>query len=45
MKYILFKVEKFARERTNKFIIYLLIIASIGFYLGFILGRFFSVQF
>lgn len=39
MKSILFKIEKFATEQTNKFIVYVLVIASIGFYLGFIYGR------
>ncbi|CAC9973719.1 hypothetical protein [Flavobacterium panici] len=39
MKTILFKIEKFAREKRNEFITAILIIAAIGFYLGFVFGR------
>ncbi len=39
MKTVLLKSEKFAEEKTNGFIAILLALASIGFYLGFILGR------
>jgi hypothetical protein len=42
MNSILSKIEKFAKEQTNKFIIYILIIACVGFYLGFVYGRSFA---
>lgn len=39
MKTVLLKIKKNAEEKTNDFITLLLALASIGFYLGFILGR------
>lgn len=39
MKTVLLKIEKFAEEKANDFIVLLLALASIGFYLGFIWGR------
>jgi ribonucleotide reductase beta subunit family protein with ferritin-like domain len=43
MKAILLVIENYAKKQTNKFIIYVLIVASVLFYIGFILGRSFAV--
>lgn len=41
---ILSTIEKFAKEQTNKFIIYVLITACVLFYFGFVLGRTFALR-
>lgn len=43
METILLTIEKLAKEKTNKFIAYILIAVFVLFYIGFTLGRSFAV--
>lgn len=39
MKAILLVIENYVKKQTNKFIIYVITVAFVLFYIGFVLGR------
>jgi len=42
MKAILLLIDNYVKKQTNKFIVYVLIVAFVLFYIGFVLGRIYA---